>query len=261
LGSIILPQSQILIVQHSEGTSTQITEAEYFFDQDPGNGKGFKTGVHPGSSISINTIENLQNVTQGLHRLYFRAKDNLGVWGIPQSQIIIVERSNNLNNVAKIEYAEYFFDTDPGIGLGTSFNIVSDFDLFIIETLPISNLTKGLHKIIVRVRDEAGQWSIPIIAQFEVLEDISTSINSNNPGEESAYRIYGGKNKLIINAPADNPEIKFQIKVYTLTGALVINTSLTGSQKITIERGIYIVDIIDDMGDKSNKNTQKILVY
>ena len=238
----------------------KVNQLECFFDQDPGYGNGIQVPtVVPNSVIKVNTTINCSNLSTGLHRLYFRAKDNLGKWGIPQSQIVIVQHVNNLNSLSKIDYAEYFFDNDPGLGLATKFNITLSDSLLINETLFIENLSLGIHTISVRVRDELGRWSIPVVAQFEVEKGIATDVNSFFTNPENNYKIYGGQERLTIITPNNDLIRKYQLKVYTLNGTLILDKHVVGSQKININKGFYVVDIIDDL--QGNKTTQKILTY
>lgn len=258
-GKWSVPQSQIVIIQHNSATANNITESEYFFDQDPGCGKGNKMSVSEGKDITINTVENIQNVSTGLHRIYFRVKDDLGNWSIPQSQIVIVGTSNNATNISKIDLAEYFFDTDPGIHNGFNLNIVSSDDLIINANLPINALTPGIHTIYFRVHDDAGRWSIPIMAQFEVEKGITTDVNSQITNNENIYKIYGGQERLTVITPNNDANRKYQLKVYSLSGVLILDKCFVGSQKTTIKKGLYVVEIIDNL--QGNKTSQKILSY
>ena len=52
---------------------------------------------------------------------------------------------------------------------------------------------------------------------------------------------------------------KYQLKVYTLNGTLILDKHDVGSIRTTIKKGFYVVDIIDDLD--GNKSTQKILTY
>ena len=256
LGNWSIPQSQLVIIQQSTSANKQLTDAEYFFDIDPGIGSGIKLPVQVGDSISVSTIENIKNITTGLHRIYFRVKDSSGNWGIPQSQLVIIQNSGSADN---INYAEYFFDTDPGFGNATKFTITSSDDVLINETLNIENLVPGIHTLIVRVRDESGKWSIPVAAMFEVEKGIATDVNSFIANNENNYKIYGGKERLTVITPNKDINRKYQLKVYTLSGTLILGKHFVGSQKITINKGFYVVDILDDF--HGNKITQKILTY
>lgn len=59
-----------------------------------------------------------------------------------------------------IASAEYFFDTDPGVGNGTALNVNpnsgSGNQSYIIDT---SNLPEGFHSLYIRVKDANNKWS------------------------------------------------------------------------------------------------------
>ena len=74
-----------------------------------------------------------------------------------------------------IDYAEYYFDTDPGPGNGTSIALpgaspVLDFD-FTIPKADIAALSDGFHKLVCRFRDDEGDWSVAFVKRFRKGED------------------------------------------------------------------------------------------
>lgn len=67
--------------------------------------------------------------------------------------------------------AEYFVGADPGEGNGTTLSLGEGASMATaLEELsvPIDELTAGTHDVGVRVRDEAGRWSNPLIRRFTV---------------------------------------------------------------------------------------------
>ena len=259
LGNWSIPQSQIVIVQHTTTISKKVVDAEYFFDQDPGYGNAIKMPIQSGDSISISTIENIQNISVGLHRMYFRVKNSSGNWGIPQSQIVIIQNASNSNSLSKINYAEYFFDNDPGLGLATKFNITSSDDVLINETLNLENLSIGIHTLSVRVRDESGKWSIPVAAQFEVEKGLYTNLVTDKLNQGNKYTIYGGRGRFTVVTPNNDLVRVYQLKVYSLNGTLIFDNNIVGSHSFNFNKGIYTVEIIDK--SQREKTTGKILVY
>ncbi len=60
----------------------------------------------------------------------------------------------------QIAYAEYFYDTDPGVGSGVSIPITTAADSVTISaTLPTTTLLSGNHNLFIRVRYTTGLWS------------------------------------------------------------------------------------------------------
>jgi Ig-like domain CHU_C associated len=58
-----------------------------------------------------------------------------------------------------INYAEYYWDTDPGYGLGTSLGAINTTNLDLTTNVSTSGLLAGTHYLNVRVRDVNGIWS------------------------------------------------------------------------------------------------------
>lgn len=56
--------------------------------------------------------------------------------------------------------AEYFFDTDPGVGNGTPLNFTADDSIDITMSLSTIGLSKGFHMAFIRVKEENGTWSL-----------------------------------------------------------------------------------------------------
>lgn len=57
--------------------------------------------------------------------------------------------------------AEYFFDTDPGVGQGTNIAIAVPADSVDFSfSVPVNSLSTGLHNLYVRTLNDSGVWSI-----------------------------------------------------------------------------------------------------
>jgi hypothetical protein len=159
-----------------------ITEMEYYFNTDPGFGNG--------QSVNLNALlidQDLQlsltGLAKGVHTLYIRVKDNTGQWSLYDQQNIQIQGGVGYENLV---YAEYYIDTDPGVGNATEFfipeqNIVNDnFDL------PIPTGLTGAHTICVRVMDGAGQWSETACQNFTICSiNIPTIISNGTPCSSS----------------------------------------------------------------------------
>jgi len=66
-----------------EPSTPDITEAEYFFNEDPGIGNGTPISVSPGQNIEVLANASLSElVSEGPNLLYIRAKDSRGRWSL-----------------------------------------------------------------------------------------------------------------------------------------------------------------------------------
>ncbi|MFK7953201.1 MAG: cadherin domain-containing protein [Ekhidna sp.] len=64
--------------------------------------------------------------------------------------------------------AEYFFDTDPGINMGTALNISNGQGISYAGALPTDGLDVGNHKLYVRTKKSDGLWSLAAQMDFYI---------------------------------------------------------------------------------------------
>ena len=137
-----------------------VVAAEYFFDTDPGFGKATSVSVTAGQIIVPDFNANINTLSNGLHNLYIRARDANGKWSITTNELFFKEPVIN-NAIPNIVAAEYFIDSDPGFGNGTSFTVSPQAQAIVQAfNIPSTGLAKGLHQMFIRVRDANGKWSI-----------------------------------------------------------------------------------------------------
>ena len=76
----------------------------------------------------------------------------------PETKTLIVP--NLIGDVTGIIAAEYFFDIDPGPGLGTAVPISMGDSINSYVNANTTGLTIGMHNLLLRVKHETGIWSI-----------------------------------------------------------------------------------------------------
>lgn len=162
-----------------------LSNTEYFWDTDPGEGNGIAFTAADGSFNSGIEGFSLNNIavpaTTGLHVFGVRSKDSNNNWGPVNKQVINVSPELLGNNaVPTLAQAEYFWDTDPGQGSGTAFAAEdANFNLT-IENLLQNNIAvptgNGLHTFNVRVKDSNSQWG-PVNKQ---VIDLSSALLGTN---------------------------------------------------------------------------------
>jgi|GEM_PF-841413 len=135
--------------------SINICQVEYYIDTDPGLGLVTQVPITQAADINTSFEVNLQNVSDGLHILSIRIKDANGKWSLLNSKFIFKQSSLN----TPITYLEYFFDTDPGYHNGFALNFTGSSDILCAESIPITQLTNGLHILYIRCCDAKGFWS------------------------------------------------------------------------------------------------------
>jgi hypothetical protein len=143
-----------------------ITRIEYYIDTDPGIGKAAPITITAGANISNLVIPiNPGNLSEGVHRLYARARTVTGKWSLT-STLLFYKPYGSLSapppaNAPNITRLEYYLDIDPGVGKATSLAITPGANLsnLIIPINP-TNLGEGVHRLYTRARNATGQWSL-----------------------------------------------------------------------------------------------------
>jgi len=132
-----------------------IVAAEYFWDNDPGTGLANSIAVSgaPKDSLSFFSNYPTTGLSPGTHTLYVRTKDNFGKWALGEGRTITI--------VASVASAEYFWDNDPGLGLGTVIPVASPSDsLNLSPQYSTTGLSTGTHTLYMRTKDNFGRWSL-----------------------------------------------------------------------------------------------------
>ena len=135
-----------------------ITNVEYFWDTDPGFGNGTPVSISTGTSVDQNFIIDITNMSPGVHSLYIRAKDAYNNWSLYTKKNIFIIKGHAA--VPDITELEYFFDTDPGFGAGTSLPLTAGQNVDENFVIPLTGLTDGNHELYIRARDSYGNWSL-----------------------------------------------------------------------------------------------------
>ncbi len=143
----------------------QITRAEYFFNTDPGQGLATSLPVTAADSVTIiNNISIPANLQAGVNLLFIRVANNNNVWSFPEVNLLWISTA-----AKKINGLEYFFDTDPGIGLATALNIATPVDsVILIQNIPVPALSIGMHNLYVRTKNTDGTWSFPEVYPISI---------------------------------------------------------------------------------------------
>ncbi len=142
-------------------TQYLITNAEYFVDTDPGVGNGttIATGA-PADSIDISASFSVNGLPGGFHNLFVRVKDVNGIWSLYEGRNFYIIPAATVSQL-QIASAEYFIDTDPGVGNGTSISTGATADsVDILSNINTTGLSKGFHDLFVRVKNVSGVWSL-----------------------------------------------------------------------------------------------------
>lgn len=145
-------------VSHLSTAQGDIQAYEYFIDDgDLGVGANTAVAITQGANITESFVVPTSALPVGFHTLHIRVQDLGGVWSMQESRSFYVSASN-LTTQANVADVEYFVDTDPGYGNGTSLGPFASATITINPTIPTSALAAGFHVLYVRALDSDGVW-------------------------------------------------------------------------------------------------------
>lgn len=149
--------------------STDIVEAEFFFNTDPGFGNGNIRAVSNATVMNRNFSFSTAGLPVGTHKLYFRVKNSNNQWSM-YTYKTFRKSDVPLTNIADIVEAEYYFNTDPGLGNGTNIDVADVGSLDENFSIATSSLAIGTHRMFMRVKNSNNSWSMYDNKTFRVFD-------------------------------------------------------------------------------------------
>ena len=137
----------VMIFSTAAAAQTTIAGGEYWID----GAINARQALSSGASIDISALQ------PGLHTLTVRVKDSNGLWSNQVARIFFVSPSGR-TDATSVTACEYWID---GVKK-------PEYTTLNIQTIDISGLTPGLHKVLVRVKDNLGIWSNQMSRTFFV---------------------------------------------------------------------------------------------
>jgi Secretion system C-terminal sorting domain len=128
-----------------------ISEAEYFFDTDPGPGNGIPISFAAGDPVVITSTISTSGLQPGHHILFVRTRTSTGIWSLYEHQEFVIDGG--------VLEAEYFFDADPGIRNGTPISLSTNPGTF-NTTISTAGLSDGGHVLFLRTLHDNNIWSL-----------------------------------------------------------------------------------------------------
>jgi hypothetical protein len=148
----------------------QIVSGEYFIDSDPGFGSAQTFDITGTNNVSTNFQVPISDLSLGIHVLHTRVKSNNGIWSLYARKPFYVFQLPNTNR--EIIAAEYFLDSDPGLGNATPLNVIPSYEFAASYAINIGNLDKGLHTLHIRVMNNLQKWSLLAVKNIFVIPEI-----------------------------------------------------------------------------------------
>ncbi len=158
-----LYENRGVYISTSTTNSGNIVAAEFFVDADPGVGNGTAiTPITPGPNPTFVASVSTTSLSPGFHFVAIRTKDANGKWGLFENRGFYI--STQTNNSAGMTDAEFFIDTDPGVGNGTPFTIPGgqSFNQNFVLPLP-AGISQGQHFIAIRTKNDWGLFAFDTI--------------------------------------------------------------------------------------------------
>ncbi len=155
-----IPESRVIYIDQSSAAEIQVIDTlEYFFDNDPGYGQGIViNSFTPGTNISLpDEVLTSDTLAFGFHVLYMRGKAAGGAWGMPESRVVFLDQ-NDAGAVVLVDTLEYFFDIDPGYGLGIPIEVGANNVVSFDSMLTADTLSLGFHILGMRAKAANGPW-------------------------------------------------------------------------------------------------------
>lgn len=156
---------------------SQITAAEYFVDEDPGIGSATSLSVISGNAISENYTIPTTGLSTGLHVLHVRVKGTDNIWSLYYRDYFYIHTVETPPVATNIVQAEYFVDSDPGVGSATPLPVSAGQIIDETFSIPTSGLANGLHVLQVRIKDGADTWSL-YYRDYFFIQDVSSFTSS-----------------------------------------------------------------------------------
>ena len=138
----------------TEDKTEYVQEIEYYWDTDPGIGKGKKMKVTGNDgTVTIDQSLDCSTLANGMHTIGIRARSQSG-WSCTYVSQYCISNIPTQN----VESIEYFWDADPGLGKGTPIPFTSSDNVVLNTTLSCLGLSDGSHQLNIRARSESA-WS------------------------------------------------------------------------------------------------------
>lgn len=138
--------------------SQSITSAEYFFNNDPGVGNGNTLTTNGNTGELTQTFDiSTETLSDGFHTLYLRTKNSDNAWSLYDRTPFYIKSFAQYT----ITKAEYFFETDPGVGNGNLLTTESNTGALSQSfTIPAGELSNGFHTVYIRTFNSNNAWSL-----------------------------------------------------------------------------------------------------
>jgi hypothetical protein len=226
----------------SSSSPEDIVAAEYFIDTDLGVANAAVLTITQGLNVTENFTIPTSGLSNGMHVLHIRVKDATNVWSLYRRVYFYVHQVNASSASTPIVTAEYFFDTDPGVGNATALTVTQGMTITANFTILVpSGMTDGDHYLHLRVQDQDGNWSLYKRALFTV--DSALAIDEFS---SDMVRIYPNPTAAILHIDFVEDTI-YSFTIFAANGREITqkNNTLLNNQidLSTYASGVYFIQL------------------
>lgn len=153
-------------------TLSDLQEAEYFFDNDPGIGNANSFAIESETQAIVDENFDIAMLNEGIHFMGIRANDNWGLWSHTFYYPFLVDNNQFSFVPYDIAEIEYFFDTDQGFGNNHIVTTEPETEIVINENIEADISDAGLHMFAIRAKNENHVWGHTYHYYFSVDNEI-----------------------------------------------------------------------------------------
>ncbi len=145
--------------------TSPITDVVYQLDGGPVTGRQVSLTSNQAVTLPVSI-----SLTPGVHLLTARVYSNRGVFSEAISRPFVVFGTSSSSSSA-ITQAEYYVDTDPGVGVAASLAFTPVPGVPYALSINIGSITPGTHTLVIRTKDGSKRWSTSYVRSFMVNQD------------------------------------------------------------------------------------------
>ncbi|MBR1789552.1 MAG: hypothetical protein IJ762_10270 [Bacteroidaceae bacterium] len=182
--SVSHPSSVYERVFYVPPTAHRVEAVEYFFDTDPGVGRGTRMAATlTGDELAMAFELPTGTLSEGIHHLGLRTLTD-GTWSETKYRQFLV-RTQVENYVTRFEY---FWNTDPGYGQGHYVDITPGKEVTLDFEADMTDLPEGTHALGLRAQSGSRGWSTTSWVtgiEFEGWDNLQEYLNSLEDTEDT----------------------------------------------------------------------------
>lgn len=124
--------------------STEAQRVEYFWDVDPGLGKGQVLERFTGTSAQVQTELDVSGLSKGIHQIGIRALNDKYFSATYYRSFFIPAPEEQITRI------EYSWDKDVALGTGTAISFTKGSTVDLTQSLSTAGLKEGIHTLFLR---------------------------------------------------------------------------------------------------------------